>query len=610
MFFYYVSIAVSIAYAAGQPTGASAATPSGTDSSTDPQAGGLSKSQPLPQLLKENPDDFYLPAPTAEPGIDTQNLPPSNNSDVHPLDGSWFGTGLFGYDECKKRGLNKAKINDAYYDMYYLTNTDGIYKDIDWNSAAALEYLGPPANNKKYQARIQKLLLQASATSSGYGKNIHYIHVRCDDPAGMCTKDCGPDGTDEGKAKTIAYASQSDEKGYSQINFCPPFFDKNRLRNTAIDYGKGLGAPKKYWADKYDNTARIFLHELMHLDYFMDVSSGDHVWDLTIQLKNSGSIQNVYGPTYSKVMARYQAIPQPPEEPYSGYYVSRNADSMAWYATARYVQDKLGVYPHLPIVSLQADGPPWKDPGSAFYATYSDGSNPSFNISSDVLNAESTAGQCRDDTTTASAPADLTISGMAEDSAYPDDYNKQRADWIKIDLGSPTTTTGGPTSTPTCSGNQVEGNCKAASLPSAAPFSGNQGPSCDKADGSAGAEPRLNQDKFKNAASGYCDSLIGSKTVLKDGNANPKPAILKGEAEGDKDMVLTTMYYQTSCPSSKANTTLDFSEYGRQACFDAFFTPMDTVCAQDSTWGDYNKDFTEMGGVYATNCGLFAVTSQ
>jgi hypothetical protein len=35
--------------------------------------------------------------------------------------------------------------------------------------------------------------------------------------------------------------------------------------------------------------------------------------------------------------------------------------------------------------------------------------------------------------------------------------------------------------------------------------------------------------------------------------------------------------------------------------------PMTTVCEQDSTWADYNKDYTMMGGVFMDSCALWVV---
>ena len=121
---------------------------------------GLNASQPIPALFLSEPNNTYIPIVTPGPNVVSDNIPPlADQGNLTALDGSnWLSTWLFGYEECNQRFTSgKARIDDAYYDMFYLTNVDGIMKNIDWNSAAALEFLGPPANNKRYQDRMQEI---------------------------------------------------------------------------------------------------------------------------------------------------------------------------------------------------------------------------------------------------------------------------------------------------------------------------------------------------------------------------------------------------------------------------------------------------------------------
>lgn len=41
------------------------------------------------------------------------------------------------------------KIGNAYYDTWLMSNIAGVASDIDWNSAAALEFLGVLGLNKE-----------------------------------------------------------------------------------------------------------------------------------------------------------------------------------------------------------------------------------------------------------------------------------------------------------------------------------------------------------------------------------------------------------------------------------------------------------------------------
>jgi hypothetical protein len=55
---------------------------------------------------------------------------------------------------------------------------------------------------------------------------------------------------------------------------------------------------------------------------------------------------------------------------------------------------------------------------------------------------------------------------------------------------------------------------------------------------------------------------------------------------------------------------INFAKLGYDECYMNLYTAISEVCAQDSTWGDYNKDYTIEGGVYGADCGIWAMTSQ
>ena len=59
-----------------------------------------------------------------------------------------------------KLNLDKAKdkIDEAYYDSWLIAKQIGVASGIDWNSAAALEFLGPPGHNQGQQIQIQNVL--------------------------------------------------------------------------------------------------------------------------------------------------------------------------------------------------------------------------------------------------------------------------------------------------------------------------------------------------------------------------------------------------------------------------------------------------------------------
>ncbi|KAL4981834.1 hypothetical protein BDW68DRAFT_192642 [Aspergillus falconensis] len=101
-----------------------------------------------------------------------------------------MGTWLTKYVGCEKKfGAGaKGKIDEAYYDAWTISNTAGVVSDIDWNHAAALEFLGAPGLNKAAQPKIQAVFANTATMIYSY-KNYffqHTIKIRCDDPEKLC----------------------------------------------------------------------------------------------------------------------------------------------------------------------------------------------------------------------------------------------------------------------------------------------------------------------------------------------------------------------------------------------------------------------------------------
>jgi hypothetical protein len=85
-----------------------------------------------------------------------------------------------------------------------LSSTAGVAKDIDWNNAAALEFLGAPGLNKVQQPQIQAVFANTATMIYSY-KNPHlfqhYIKIRCDDPGKRCQN--RPDQQDPCQSKYL-----------------------------------------------------------------------------------------------------------------------------------------------------------------------------------------------------------------------------------------------------------------------------------------------------------------------------------------------------------------------------------------------------------------------
>jgi hypothetical protein len=64
------------------------------------------------------------------------------------------------------------------------------------------------------------------------------------------------------------------------------------------------------------------------------------------------------------------------------------------------------------------------------------------------------------------------------------------------------------------------------------------------------------------------------------------------------------------CPTDKSVSTVDFAKLGYNECYSNLYTAISEVCAQGSTWADYNEQYTLEGGVFGNDCALWAMTSQ
>jgi hypothetical protein len=172
-------------------------------------------------------------------------------------------------------------------------------------------------------------------------------------------------------------------------------------------------------------------------------SPNPSILDLQIDIKagNTGNTFTLpaYGPTLTKVLARYHNNADPGS---TGYYVQRNSDNLAYYALAKYVTKKNdNIYPHLPIVKYEIDGPPYLAPSNLFPAISSgpNGTNVFLNTTrnlTDTINTFDTNFDdypgCSDDADDADDVAIITvnITNFAPDDAYPVHYIQNLTSWV------------------------------------------------------------------------------------------------------------------------------------------------------------------------------------
>lgn len=174
-------------------------------------------------------------------------------------------------------------------------------------------------------------------------------------------------------------------------------------------------------------------------------------------------------------------------------------------------------------------------------------------------------------------------------------------------------TTSTPAASPTataCSGNQIQGSCTQASLPSETPDAGALPPVCMKVDSSSTDYVRFNDSQASQAAANYCTNLIAAEVILNSGNTAPASGHVANAAENGGQIALSILFDVDSCDpgTSTPNQQVVFATMGQQTCEQNLYGVLAQVCAQDNTWGDYNPQYTLEGGVYAGSCALWSMS--
>jgi hypothetical protein len=148
-------------------------------------------------------------------------------------------TRLVGYDGCTCCPIDQGEAIKVAWRQSW--DVMGVIRElrIDWNEAAALEYLGPSSFNVQYQATIQQILNNLG-TMDGRWVEVPLdwrINVRCDDWLNEC-------GTD------FAYSSDIGPMGIATINFCDDFFKTPHLFNLVSE---GQKSPNFWWKYNMEN---------------------------------------------------------------------------------------------------------------------------------------------------------------------------------------------------------------------------------------------------------------------------------------------------------------------------------------------------------------------
>lgn len=150
-------------------------------------------------------------------------------------------------------------------------------------------------------------------------------------------------------ASTKLQAFSEPEETYSRITFCDDFFKLQTLSVQTENMRSRPASVRDNMAN-WDNQARVFLHEMTHLEYFINAPRiSPLVHDLEIEYTDRGQRQwfTAYGPANAKILRNWVD----PDPQYSGYFTQRNADNYAWYAMGRWILQQTNEYPSRPRLS-------------------------------------------------------------------------------------------------------------------------------------------------------------------------------------------------------------------------------------------------------------------
>lgn len=136
------------------------------------------------------------------------------------------------------------------------------------------------------------------------------------------------------------------------------------------------------------------------------------------------------------------------------------------------------------------------------------------------------------------------------------------------------------------------------------------GPVCNKVDSSSEDYLMFNDDKAAQGTSTYCSELHDNKVVLDSKSSPPSPGYVADAAENVGYVAFPVDFDVDSCDSgtSAADQRVDVGAMSSDECVEYLYTAVAGVCAKDSSWKDYNADFSVEGGTWAGKCAIWSVS--
>ncbi|KAK7192477.1 hypothetical protein DPSP01_009706 [Paraphaeosphaeria sporulosa] len=312
----------------------------------------------LPVFLSSTIITFVLAAPGSSPqGSDESN----GFLDVDKKEPFLnYAASLTGGEGCKDKDLKW--IRDGFDEMNRLF---AAAQDPNFENQSEIDFFGRPYRIGNFTDLIRANLRRAGQYGNLQGAEIVNpdIHVRCDDPNDICNEGRKKDG------KHAAYNIGNEP----HINFCEKFFTLDPLDEQVNDESSKDQA--KNYLMNYYNRATLWARMVMHI---ADVGeavvmratpnfapNATREWILTpgpSPMKTSvlaGVMDDKNGPMNVRVLKYAYGVTRAKllttlstQDPYDAL---NNAENYALYALARYVIQKRGFFPNMPLVNFGND---------------------------------------------------------------------------------------------------------------------------------------------------------------------------------------------------------------------------------------------------------------
>ncbi|KAF1929296.1 uncharacterized protein M421DRAFT_419813 [Didymella exigua CBS 183.55] len=263
-------------------------------------------------------------------------------------------------------GCSSSDIEDIRVGFVEMTELFQAALPYDQNGQPSIELFGRPLRIANYSSMIESNLKRAAQYANLRGSETVNpdVHVRCDDPNNMCKTGNKRDGNH------VAYNMGN----LPMINFCKDYFKLDGLEDR-VDKKAGNQMEKERLHEYY-NRGTLWARMVMHIggvgvavvekaipaqansasgrEWETVVSEGAMNTTVLAGVLNDRpdgnaptdiqTLKYTYGVTRSKLLAVLST-----QMPYDA---ANNAENYALYAQARYIMQKKGFYPNVPVMDF------------------------------------------------------------------------------------------------------------------------------------------------------------------------------------------------------------------------------------------------------------------